>query len=716
VKKKERWIMKRKFFSLLSIILIFSIIAPLSIATQNVNAYDLAKDDAEVIQNTSTDRLIDTVRQYNANYSGNPKEEKNENKPTATNVIYLPLILRNPSWAIIPDTTKVLTSETLEYLESISNDGKTFTFSQTTGDLSDVREGEVIVGDVNAASQNGFLRKVTSITNDGSKIVVETEDASLDDAIQDGNINIEFELSPDDIQDSMMMDGVSLQKSPKAISGAQFEYSIDDVVLYDDDGDLDTEDDQVVAKGNLKYTIEPDVDIKIRDFNQKYMKFAVKSTETSTIEIESEVQESIQKRIEIASHTLAPITIPIGLGLFPIVFTPKISVYVGANGEVHVGVSAGATQETTSTSGLKIENGTWSPINEFSNDFTFSPPTLSAGLDVKGYSGLSLSMLVYGVVGPHADITLYLLLEANPLETPWWNLFAGLDITIGVKLEIFTIKIQAYEKKVIEYKELIASAPTNPAGEMVPIPEGNFWMGCDPNHNGGYSCYSETLPLHQVYLDAYSIDKYEVTNDQMAAFLNSRGGNDCDGYKCVDLGDSDLRISYIGGKYVVDSGYGDHPVVEVSWYGANAYCAENGKRLPTEAEWEKAARGTTVRAYSWGDNAPTCALANFWPSGGACIGDTAPVGSYPLGASPYGVLDMAGNVLEWVNDWYSSTYYSSSPPSNPMGPDGGEGYYYRVMRGGAWDFSADQMLVALRNRHLNYFTESCFGFRCVQSP
>jgi len=245
-------------------------------------------------------------------------------------------------------------------------------------------------------------------------------------------------------------------------------------------------------------------------------------------------------------------------------------------------------------------------------------------------------------------------------------------------------------------------------GEMISIPAENFPMGCHSDHNGNYSCSSDELPLHTVYLDAYYIDKYEVTNVQMAAFLNSRGSNVCDGYKCVDLDDPYLRISYTGGQYVVDSGYGNHPVVEVTWYGANAFCTENGKRLPTEAEWEKAARGTTVRAYPWGDNAPTCGLANFW-DGKYCVRDTAPVGSYLSGASPYGVLDMAGNVWEWVNDWYLSTYYSSSPANNPTGPASGT---YRALRGGSWIRLAYDLRTAYRDYYDPSGSVSYGGFRC----
>lgn len=261
--------------------------------------------------------------------------------------------------------------------------------------------------------------------------------------------------------------------------------------------------------------------------------------------------------------------------------------------------------------------------------------------------------------------------------------------------------------------------------EMVYVPSGNFLMGYSDEDvesilmNCGADCEGFTFeaeqPQHEVYLDSFWIDVTEVTNAMYASFLNSEGNRCEGGRECIETYDSEMKIS--NGEWHPSSGYANHPVTGMTWQGAKTYCEWVGRRLPTEAEWEKAARGEDARRYPWG-NEFNCNLLNTGNEGGdfrllGCddFDGTSPVGSFPDGASPYGALDMAGNVDEWVMDWYDKNYYSVSPAKNPLGPSFGED---RIVRGGSW--YAFHFWEGTASRHPGWWDATAeTGFRCVLS-
>jgi formylglycine-generating enzyme required for sulfatase activity len=252
---------------------------------------------------------------------------------------------------------------------------------------------------------------------------------------------------------------------------------------------------------------------------------------------------------------------------------------------------------------------------------------------------------------------------------------------------------------------------------MVYVPAGEFLMG-SPEGVGS----KDEQPQHTVYLDAFWIDQTEITNDMFNAFVAATG-------YVTEAEKAGISAEIVGANRLHPqgpesdlTGREKHPTVHMSWYDAKTYCEWVGRRLPTEAEWEKAARGTDGRTYPWGEAKPDGTLADFADSNtdlywaDRTVNDgykvTAPVDSYPAGASVYGALDMAGNAWEWVSDWYSESYYLTSPSINPTGPETGIG---RVLKGGSWFSNASNIRSARRlmdDPALGFCNGS---FRCVLS-
>jgi len=234
------------------------------------------------------------------------------------------------------------------------------------------------------------------------------------------------------------------------------------------------------------------------------------------------------------------------------------------------------------------------------------------------------------------------------------------------------------------------------AVNMVFVPAGEFSMGSEQGD-------VDESPVHNVYLDAFYIDMYEVTNAHYRL--------------CVDAGaclQPEKTGSFTRASYYENPVFDDFPVMYVNWDMAQAYCAWRDARLPSEAQWEKAARGTDGRTYPWGEDID-CQRANYYSQVGtdfiACVGDASRVGSFESGQSPYGAYDMTGNVWEWVADWYDASYYQRSPASNPNGPDSGR---VRVVRGGAWGFSDFSVRAARRYWFNPSNALENVGFRCAR--
>ena len=230
--------------------------------------------------------------------------------------------------------------------------------------------------------------------------------------------------------------------------------------------------------------------------------------------------------------------------------------------------------------------------------------------------------------------------------------------------------------------QLGVTAPVSAAGKkgMALVPAGKFLMGSDD--------LMESDPVHEVYVDSFYIDITEVTVAAYRTYAKAAG---------------------VAMAEAPQGGWNEkHPISNVSWSDARDYCAKAGKRLPTEAEWEKAARGTDGRLFPWEKGKADGRTNQLGAEDG--FATTAPVGSYPSGQSPYGVMDMAGNVWEWCSDWYDGKYYRKSPPKNPQGPEKGTA---RAYRGGAWNNTPYVLQSAGRGQALPDKKDTSIGFRCA---
>ena len=481
-----------------------------------------------------------------------------------------------------------------------------------------------------------------------------------------------------------------------------FQFDMTDAVLYDKDGNALTTEDQIVVNGRL--SVSPNIEFRMKIIDSKLEELYFSSN--MSVQTGFTVSSKISIDIPLIEHQFGP-AIPLGdIPVGPLVLSPELKLVAGISGSVYSGISTSITNTTSCTAGLWHLGGTTHNLSKFDSYFSFKPLSSQSGVSFKAFVGPKITGKIYKSLGLFVTPAFAVKLDIVPAANPWLTIKGGLEVSVGLSVSIPIINkdILKIHLGAINFWALLYALPETPSsqpGKMVPVPAGKFQMGCDPAHSGGIACNINQSPLHTIFLDAYYIDKYEVTNGEYA--------------DCVSAGGCRSPLyntSYSRGAYFSDPAYKDYPVIFVSWADARDYCAWGGKRLPTEAEFEKAAKGSAgARTYPWGDSSPDCTLANFLNSG-YCVGDTSAVGSYPAGASVYGVMDIAGNVSEWVNDWWAEGYYQVSPASNPTGPSSGTN---RVIRVGSWDDYGYNLRVASR-----YFSNPSdrldhLGFRCALS-
>ena len=376
---------------------------------------------------------------------------------------------------------------------------------------------------------------------------------------------------------------------------------------------------------------------------------------------------------------------------------------LAALGALWLCVTAHAATELTDSHAVRRPGTDWVDIiYEWGSGASNEPTALDSGwiaVEASADGGVTWQLPVISVAGAVGHVT------TGASRIVW---YMGADISATL-FDASSIRL------------LLSAGPSIPSGhDMIPVPTGDFAMGSDRGD-------SQEGPVHIVHLDAYWIDRFETTNRAFQRFVQSTG------WQTLAEREGHSVIYRDGGYHTVEgaswwrpSGPGsdltgrlDHPVVQVTWDDAAAYCQWAGKRLPTEAEWERAARGPDQRTYPWGEAGSHVPerLANAGAEG--CCHEsahdgylnTAPVGSFPLGASPIGALDMAGNAWEWTGDRFNGNFYADSPPSNPTGPGSGD---ERVLRGGSWISYPFMLRTTYRGHHIPETRHNYSGFRCAR--
>jgi len=290
------------------------------------------------------------------------------------------------------------------------------------------------------------------------------------------------------------------------------------------------------------------------------------------------------------------------------------------------------------------------------------------------------------------------------MALPHLNQFLSLATESKLSNEARSIlgqKILPIDKNSTDSKDTSSSSRKIPKN-MILVPSGFFIMGS--NDHG-----EDESPEHKTYLDSYYIDRYEVSANDFASFLN-----DVDNIQGYYL-DNKFGTLFFNGKFQPRKGFANHPINNVKWKGAHDYCRWKGKRLPTEAEWEKTARGTDGRVYPWGNKPPSHSLARYRQVWTKEIKHhvMVPVDMFNEGSSPYGAHQMAGNVKEWVDDWFDREYYSE--PENHINPKGQIGGKYKVLRGGSWRDLKGFIYSSFRNNANPNARLDDYGFRCAKN-
>lgn len=367
--------------------------------------------------------------------------------------------------AVIPTTTRVITTSETNYLTYVTEDR--LVFSAYAAGVASLNPGDVIVAGITPATPEGLLRKVDGLLDDSGSLVVLTSPATLGDAITVGSISLSERLTPPEATVSTRMQAMPMA----AAAGEGFYIDFNDIVLLDADGKQSTTGDQLRAEGSLSvdptFSLDLEKSLTDAEFGGRFL---VGFSQAGEIELSSGLtRELLDVKRELASYRLSPVVV--WVAFVPVVFQPVLSLNVGASGNVSVGAVTGVSEDAnveggldfrpqaTSCSGVVVTGWCFRKIGQSpSVDFEWRKPILTAGFDARAYVGPQVSLLLYGLVGPYSELDGYLELDADLLRNPWWQLFGGLELGVGVRAALLGQGLEYYWPDVVGYRRLLAQA------------------------------------------------------------------------------------------------------------------------------------------------------------------------------------------------------------------------------------------------------------------
>ena len=335
---------------------------------------------------------------------------------------------------VVPPTTKVLDDRETDHLRNVSPNGSSLLFDVLPPSLVSLTEDDVIVIGVSALTPRGLLRRVSDISVEADGVRVGTSPATLSEALRFASIGLSYTLRPNT--------QAPLTATPSRVRQAQapttdaadspFIYYVNDLVIYDHDGDLTTTHDEVRLDGRLTLSQSFDFHINIAEYEVTSMSFVSNLSEDSEVRIHADI--GAFNLHESVSFPLPPPMPPITLwaGWVPVVIQPELALKVGADGSVSVGLETGVGSTATLQAGVAYTDGVWSPVGSESHSFTFIEPHVTLGMEARGYLGPQLDLLFYGLTGPYVTARGFLEFDADLFATPWWSLYGGVEAAVGL--------------------------------------------------------------------------------------------------------------------------------------------------------------------------------------------------------------------------------------------------------------------------------------------